>query len=288
MATPLVDHAPEASVALRPRFEVLPFGKGIEQALGLAEKLHLTVTTSPKHGVDLSVEVAERFREVGHTVTIHVAARMVRGEDHLTEILERSRAAGIDDLFVIGGDAEEPLGPFASAGELLRVLVGHPLRPATIGIGAYPEGHPLIAPDVLDAALDEKARVADYIVTQLCFDMTTVANWLAAVRDRGIRQPVVLGAVGPVERMRLLEIATRIGVGPSLRFLKKQRGIMQLFRSPTHSATSFYDAAAPVAFRHELGIAGFHFFTFNDLTGTRAWELERNEKLRAAGKLADR
>ena len=35
----------------------------------------------------------------------------------------------------------------------------------------------------------------------------------------------------------------------------------------------------------DLGIAGFHFFTFNDLIGTRAWELERNAKLREAGKL---
>lgn len=288
MATPLVDPVHETLVAMEPRFEVLPFGKGIEQSLAIGEKLHLTVTTSPKHGVDHSVEVAEQFRQAGHTVTIHVAARMVRGEDHLTEILRRARVAGIDDLFVIGGDAEEPSGPFASAGDLLQVLVGHPLRPATIGIGAYPEGHPLIAPDVLAAALEEKAKVADYIVTQLCFDMKTVTNWLEGVRAKGITQPVVLGAVGPVERMRLLEIATRIGVGPSLRFLKKQRGIMQLFRSPTHSATTFYDTAAPVASRHDLGIAGFHFFTFNDLVGTRAWELERNEKLREAGKLDER
>lgn len=285
MATPMVESVPEANVAMEPRFEVMPFGKGIEQAREIGETLHLTVTTSPKHGVDTTVEVAERIRAIGHAVTIHVAARMVRGEDHLTEILRRARTAGIDDLFVIGGDAQEPIGPFASAGELLRPLVRHPLRPATIGIGAYPEGHPLIQQDVLDAALDEKAEVADYIVTQLCFDMGAVIRWLEGVRARGIRQPVVLGAVGPVERMRLLEIATRIGVGPSLRYLKKQRGIMQLFRSPAHSATTFYDAAAPHASRHELGIAGFHFFTFNDLVGTRSWELARDVKLREAGRL---
>src|SRR4249919_3541452 len=215
MATPMVDSAREGRVATQPRFEVLPFGKGIEQSLEIGEKLHLTITTSPKHGVDHSVEVAERFREVGHTVTIHLAARMVRGEDHLTEILERTRGCGIDDLFVIGGDAEEPLGPFTAAGELLDVLVEHPLRPATIGIGAYPEGHPLIAPPVLEAALEEKAKVADYIVTQLCFDVGVLRGWLERARARGIELPVLLGAVGPVERLRLLEIATRIGVGPS-------------------------------------------------------------------------
>ena len=261
------------SVPAGPRYEILPFGKGPEQAAGLETPLHLTITTSPKHGVDRSVDVALRVREAGHTVTLHLAARMVRGEDHLTEILERTRGAGIDDLFVIGGDAPEPLGPYSAAGELLDVLVDHPLRPSLIGIGAYPEGHPLIAPDVLEAALVEKAGVADYLVTQLCFDTKALLAWLDGVRAQGIDLPLYLGAVGPIERVRLLEIATRIGVGPSLRYLRKQRGITQLFRNPANSARRFFDQLHPRV--GELGIVGFHLFTFNDLTGTHAWYEER-------------
>jgi len=82
MATGLRDHAAagaELQAPAGPRYEILPFGKGPEQALQLATPVHLTVTTSPKHGVDRSVEVAERARGAGHTVTLHVAARMVRG-----------------------------------------------------------------------------------------------------------------------------------------------------------------------------------------------------------------
>jgi methylenetetrahydrofolate reductase (NADPH) len=276
MATLASDrHAPGAggSVPVGPRYEILPFGKGPEQAVQLGTPLHLTVTTSPKHGVDRSVDVALRVRDAGHSVTLHLAARMVRGEDHLTEILERTSGAGIDDLFVIGGDAPEPLGPYSAAGELLDVLVEHALRPPLIGIGGYPEGHPLIAQDVLDAALDEKARVADYLVTQLCFDTKALLTWLEGIRGRGIELPLYLGAVGPIERVRLLEIATRIGVGPSLRYLRKQRGITQLFRNPSNSALRFFDQLQPRV--GELGIVGFHLFTFNDLTGTRAWYEER-------------
>ena len=285
MATRTLDQggfALELGPTTQLRFEILPFGKGIEQASEVEQALHLTVTTSPKHGVDRSVDVALALRELGHTVTPHIAARMVRGADHLAEILERTRAAGIDDLFVIGGDAEEPLGPYTSAGELLADLAAHPLRPSRIGIGAYPEGHPLIEPAVLDAALDEKSRVASYVVTQLCFDVDTLRSWLEAVRGRGIELPILLGAVGPVERRRLLEIATRIGVGPSLRFVRKQRGLTRLFRSPVHSATRFYDEALPLVDNPALGIAGFHFFTFNDLTGTVRWQDERRIHARAA------
>lgn len=263
------------SVPAATRYEILPFGKGPEQAAQFATPLHLTVTTSPKHGVDRSVDVALRAREAGHAVTLHLAARMVRGDDHLTEILERTRGAGIDDLFVIGGDAPDPLGPYTAAGELLDVLVDHPLRPSLIGIGGYPEGHPLIAQAVLEAVLEEKARVADYLVTQLCFDTKALLAWLDGVRDRGIDLPIYLGAVGPIERVRLLEIATRIGVGPSLRFLRKQRGLTQLFRNPSNSALRFFDQLHPRVGEPKLGIVGFHLFTFNDLVGTHAWYEER-------------
>ncbi len=272
----------EGRAAVQLRFEILPFGRGIEQASQVEEPLHLTVTTSPKHGVDRSVEVAVGLREQGHSLTVHVAARMVRGEAHLDEILERTHHAGIDDLFVVGGDAGEPLGPYSSAAELLDVLVGHPLRPRLIGIGAYPEGHPFIPPAELEAALERKSQVASYVVTQLCFDVNTLLTWLERVRAQGLELPVLLGAVGPVERRRLVEIATRIGVGPSLRFARKQHGLTRLFRSPVHSATRFYDEAAPHVGDRGLGIAGFHFFTFNDLLGTLAWQRERSAVLREA------
>lgn len=266
-------------VVLEPRYEVLPFGDVEEQAAQTGDSLRLTVTASPKHGIDHSLDVAIRLRELGHDLTLHVAARMVRGASHLDEILERCLAAGIDDLLVIGGDAPDPDGPFTGAAELLDVLRDRSRRPGRIGIGAYPEGHPLIPSPALEAALEHKAGVADYIVTQLCFDANVVLAWVDRLRDRGIARPVYVGAVGPVERRRLLEISTRIGVGPSLRFLRSQHGLSTLVRSPTDTAAMFYDDIAPHVGDARLGIAGFHFFTFNDLLGTRRWQEEQRAAL---------
>ena len=265
--------APAATaVPAQPRYEVLPFGTVEAQAMQLREPVRLTMTTSPKHGIDRSLEFAAPLRRLGHPVTLHVAARMVRDRAHAERILERSAELEIDDFFVVGGDAPEPLGRYTSAGELLDVIATHPLRPRSIGIAGYPEGHPLIAPDVLDAALDEKARTADYIVTQLCFDPGPVVEWLEHVRARGVKLPLYVGAAGPVERRRLFEISLRIGVGPSLRFVRKQRGLSRLFRSPTDSATHFYEQAAGLVGDPELGVVGFHFFTFNELLATVSWQ----------------
>jgi methylenetetrahydrofolate reductase (NADH) len=264
-----------SDVVFESRYEVLPFGDVEKQAAQAGEPLRLTVTTSPKHGIDRSLDVAIRLRALGHNVTLHVAARMVGAESHLDEILERCVAVGIDDLLVIAGDAPEPLGPFTAAGELLDVVHDRLLRPERIGIGAYPEEHPLIPAEVVEAALEHKARLADYIVTQLCFDANTVLTWVDRLREQGIELPVYVGAVGPVERRRLLEISTRIGVGPSLRFLRNQHGLGALFRSPGNTAVAFYDDVAPYVGDPRRGIAGFHFFTFNDLLGTQRWQENR-------------
>jgi methylenetetrahydrofolate reductase (NADPH) len=254
-----------------PRYEVMPFRSVEAQVSELAEPVRLTITTSPRHGVDHSLDFAERIADAGHALTLHVAARMVRSEQHLDEIVSRARDLGIDDLFVIGGDAPEPLGPFTAAGEVLDLVAAHPLRPAALGVGAYPEGHPLIAPETLDAALAAKARVATYLVTQLAFDAKALLRWLDGLRARGIELPLFVGAAGPVERRKLLEISMRIGVGPSLRYLRKQRGIASLFRSPTDSATRFRDDMAAHLDDPGRRLPGFHYFTFNELVETVRW-----------------
>ena len=160
------------------RFEVLPLGRSEEEAAKLPEPVRLTVTCSPKHGPDRSVEVAERLRALGHAVTVHVAARMVRDRAHLDRLLADMARIGVDDVFVIGGDSPKPHGDYASAVELLEDMREHPQRPRTIGIAGYPEGHPLIDDETLAAVLEHKAPYADYVTTQLCFELDPLLAWV--------------------------------------------------------------------------------------------------------------
>jgi len=257
------------------RFEVLPFGRAEEEAARLPEPVRLTVTASPSHGIDDTVETGARLRALGHEVTVHLAARMVRDRDHLDSLLGTMAKAGVDDAFVIGGDTTPPVGTFASAGELLPLVDRHVHRPARIGIAGYPEGHPLISDATLVELLEEKSRLADYITTQLCFDPDVLLGWVRDVRASRIALPVIFGAPGKVDRLRLLEIATKVGVGPSLAFLKKQRGLRNLLRLSASSADRLYDALAPYV-GSDLAVEGFHWFTFNRLVETWTWEREKS------------
>jgi methylenetetrahydrofolate reductase (NADPH) len=269
----------------RARFEVMPFARGEEEAAKLPEPVRLTVTCSPKHGIDHSVEVATRLRALGHAVTVHLTARMIRDRGHLDELLAAMARAGIDDGLLIGGDATPPHGPYSSAVELLPMIHEHPHRPQAIGIGGYPEGHPLVHPDTLARALEEKSHLADYVTTQLCFDPDTLLTWVEATREEGVALPVIVGMPGLVDRRKLLEISMRVGVGPSLRFLRKQRRLRDLFRLSTRSADTLYEALAPHVDDPQLGIAGFHYFTFNRLLETWRWEREKQYAANSIGSL---
>jgi methylenetetrahydrofolate reductase (NADPH) len=262
---------PITSAQERARFEILPLGRSEEEARQLPEPVRLTVTCSPKYGPDRSVQVAARLHDMGHAVTVHVAARMVRDRTHLDALLAGMSDAGADDLFLIAGDADPPLGEYSSAVEMLPVIAEHPQRPRTIGIAGYPEGHPKIPDEALQEALREKSRYADYVVTQMCFDPKGLRGWIARQREHGITLPVYLGIPGKVSRTKLLELSARIGVGPSLDFLRKQRGLRSLL-SRRSTADRLYDALEGTLDDPELNIAGFHIFTFNQLIDTFGWE----------------
>jgi methylenetetrahydrofolate reductase (NADPH) len=151
----------------------------------------------------------------------------------------------LEDVFLIGGDATPPQGPYPSAVDLLPVICDHAHRPREIGIAGYPEGHPLVDPARLEEALDRKSAHADYITTQLCFNAEAVLAWVRETRDRGVELPVLVGVPGVVDRRRLLEISMRIGVGPSIAFLRKQRGLRRLLRPARVTPDEIYDALAP-------------------------------------------
>ena len=197
---------------------------------------------------------------------------MIAGRGELEEIVGRYAAAGISEAFVIGGDATPPVGRYAAAIDLLDELatIGHPFT--RIGVGGYPEGHPSIDDGRLLEALRRKQPHADHIVTQLCFDADALARWIGSLRGAGITLPVTVGLPGAVERRKLAEISLRTGVGASLRYLRKHgREVLTLSRSRRYDPTPLARAVAAHLDEPELGIAGAHLFTFNQIEETQDW-----------------
>jgi methylenetetrahydrofolate reductase (NADPH) len=265
-------------------FELVPL-KNLEAQLEyLPGGAFVSVTCSPVKGIDHTLDLSARFRAMGLNPTPHIAARMVADRAHLSAIVNRVRNDGHTELFLVGGDAETPAGPYDGVTPLLGDLLALDHGLSRIGVTGYPDGHVSISSEVLHrelhakAALLRQAGVAGWVSTQMCFDGPSIAKWLRAEQAAGLDLPVRLGIPGPIDRTKLLTMGMRVGVGQSVRYLQKNRsGIFKLMTGADYNPSELLGALRSEL--ETLNVEGLHLFTFNQLERCVAW---RNELVEAS------
>jgi methylenetetrahydrofolate reductase (NADH) len=258
-------------------FELVPM-KDVDTAVAdLAPGSKVSVTCSPAKGLAATQDLVARLLDLGHDAVPHLAARQVKDRDHVARLAAWTRAHGLREVFVIAGDCPRPAGPYGDAISFLRDLFEHDTGLERVGVASYPDGHPLIDRATLHEALHAKqalfARVglAGSATTQMCFDAARIRTWLSVERCDGLTMPVAVGVPGVVERGRLLKMGVRIGVGASLRYLRKNRAAMAALLAPGgYDPTDLVTAVASAA--AELGVTALHSYTFNSVAATRAWQ----------------
>ena len=263
-----------AELLRRPRYEVIPLDGIEEQVLThLGTDVKVTVTASPRKGLEATLELSERLARAGYPVLPHLSARLVRDRPHLEEISARLLDAGIRELFVPAGDAAEP-GEFAGAVELLHAL--GPLRASfdEIGITGYPETHHLISDEETIQAMFAKAPMATCIISQICFDADVIAAWIAEVRRRGTALPIWIGLPGTVDYAKLVRISMKIGLGESARFLRHHSNWMSRLMTRQFKPDPLLRGLAPTLADPGANVAGFHIYTFNEIARTEKWRRE--------------
>jgi methylenetetrahydrofolate reductase (NADPH) len=262
------------------RFEVLPLDGIEDQVLThLGTDAKVTVTASPRRGLEATVDLTERLTAAGYATVPHVSARLVRDRAHLTELIDRLQAGGVRELFVLAGDAAEPAGDFPGAVELLEAMGPRRGDFDAIGITGYPESHHLISDEETIRAMFAKAPMATHIVSQLCFDAATVSAWIASVRRRGTDLPIWIGVPGNVPYAKLLRVSMKIGLGESARFLSHHRNWMSRLVTRQFKPDRLVRELTPCATDPAARVAGFHLYTFNEVARTERWRLRLLERL---------
>ena len=261
---------------LAPRWELVPI-KSIDQAIAeLPAGAPISVTCSPVKGIEHTLDLASRLLAEGHDAVPHFAARMVEGPEQARRLAVWCRDHAIHEVFIIAGDAPEPHGVYNEAVPFIRDFLDADPCISIVGVPGYPDGHASIETPLLRNALIEKQRlIADAglvgaISTQMCFDSTLILSWLQSIRDDGITLPVRLGIPGAVERAKLVSMGTRLGIGESLRYLRKNAAVISKLVGPGgYDPLELLDEIAPSA--EALGISGLHVFTFNAIEATIDW-----------------
>ncbi|MFP3915925.1 MAG: methylenetetrahydrofolate reductase, partial [Actinomycetota bacterium] len=253
-----------------PIFELIPLPGVMDQARHLPSGARVSITASPTRSLDESIDLAGELIAAGFRTTPHLSAAMVRDGAHLQRLLTRMSDIGVTSAFVVGGDGE-PTGPFGDGLALLKEMeaVGHSLE---LGIPCYPEGHPQISEDVLEDALLSKRPYASWMTSQMCFDASSLSEWTQATRRRGVDLPLVLGMAGVADRLKLMQISARIGVGRSLAFLRKNAGLVSAFVKPGgYDPGEFLMDLGELSVHQRLDVAGCHIYTFNQCETTEEW-----------------
>jgi methylenetetrahydrofolate reductase (NADPH) len=271
IAPAIVDRVADAHL------ELIPTPKAHLQFEHLPEGSVVSVTASPTKDLQATLDMAAQLIDLGHTAIPHLAARMVTGPDHVREIARWIDAHAVRDVFVIGGDAPDPFGPYHDAAAFISALLD--ARPALerVGFGGYPDGHAAIPSDVLAAAITDKqqllveAGLSGWVSTQMCFDTAVVTDWITRTRAGGLHLPIHLGIPGVIDTVKLLTMGTKLGIGASLRYLRKNRAVVSKLAAP--GGYDPMDMLVPMAADLDrLDIAALHVFTFNQVANTVAWQ----------------
>ena len=257
-------------------FELIPL-KSVDAGIeALPANSPVSVTASPVKGLDATVELTDRIRDLGHRPVPHISARLVESREHVARLAHWFKSEGYDTIFVVAGDAEEPSGPFEGAHAFMSELFELDHGLSNVGFTSYPDGHAIIPTDVVHEQLHMKqallaeAGLDGWASTQMCFDTDLITSWLRTEREAGFTLPIHLGIPGVVDRTKLMTMGVRLGVGASLRYLKKNRAAVTKLMAPGHYDPD--DILHPMVNDLEaLGIEGLHVFTFNQVDSTEEW-----------------
>lgn len=257
-------------------FEVVPT-KSLDAAVdALPPKSKVSVTCSPVKGIATTMELTEQIRDRGHRPIPHIAARMVESRQHAIEIAHWMRTEQVGRMFLVGGDADPPAGPYNAAVDFLADLLDAGPELHTVGVTSYPDSHVAIPDGALHQALLAKqallaeAGITGYASTQMCFNPDRIVSWLEGERAAGVELPIHLGIAGVIDRAKLMTMGARLGIGASLGYLKKNRKAITRLVTMTHYDPN--DLLVPLSpHLRRLDVEDLHCFTFNQVEATEEW-----------------
>ena len=288
MASPMDDGLPdpERDAALRRLMspfsvEITPREAAVLPPLPdvLAPGTAVYLTFLPNTPWSDTVALARSVREVGMRPVPHLAARAVPDRATLRTMLGDLAAVGVEDVLVLAGSLDTPVGEFHESAQILGSGLLEEAGIVRVGIVGHPEGHPDVADDELYRALVAKCRIARerglelHLVTQFAFAPEPIVAWERGIRAMGVDAPVHVGLPGLTSPTRLLRFGLRCGVGASLKVLRQQAGgVLKLATSPVHRPdTTLLGIAGAVVDDPESLFSTVHFFPFGALAPTAAW-----------------
>ncbi|MDR2530806.1 MAG: methylenetetrahydrofolate reductase [Oscillospiraceae bacterium] len=206
-------------------FEVFPpkTDKGMQTLTGEGGVLDKLYTLKPDYisctygaggsNVGLNVEVLKSIKKSGVSIPITHFTCVGNTKAGIKEQLETYLSNGIDHILALRGDL--PFGWKGTGGdlhyatELVKFIRDSFGDKFTIGVAGSPEGHIQCRSIEADIAFlkQKQDNGADFIMTQLCWDMDQFRWWIDAIRAAGITMPVDVGIMPVLDARATINMA---------------------------------------------------------------------------------
>lgn len=202
------------------------------------------------------------------TVASHLTA-VSASKDEIHSILKKYQENNVNNIMALRGD--KPVGAsqfvpcengFCNAGEMVKYIKDN-FPQMSVGIAAYPEGHPesrnrLLEMDYLKAKVDAGA---DYIITQLFFDSRDYYDFNERCQLAGIKIPIIAGILPITSRKSMYRMADlAAGVRFPARLIK---ALSRADDDETFAKVGVHWATQQVLDLLHNDVCGIHFYTFN-------------------------
>jgi methylenetetrahydrofolate reductase (NADPH) len=224
---------------------------------------------------DGTVEIATRIKtDHGLEAMAHLSC-VGETQEGLTEILDRFRASGIENVLALRGDPprgeaefQAPERGLSSATELAGFISER--YDFTIGGACFPEVHP-DAPNLEADLAYLKTKVeagASFLITQLFFDNRLYFDFVAAARDFGIEVPIIPWVIPIATFGQVARICDLCQASIPLELSSAMEGL-----GGDPEAEALLGVAYAARQCDELlagGAPGIHFYALNRAPGTRA------------------
>ena len=202
-------------------FELFPpkTDKGMENLPGTIEHLcqfepeYISVTYGAGGGnVGANREVCQMVKKAGTVPVTHFTV-IKNTKEGIRDQLETYLREGVDHILALRGDfprgEHSTGGDFNYATDLVKFIRREFGDKFEIAVAGSPEGH--IACRSLDADVSvlkmKQDNGADYIMTQLCWDMEQFAHWQDKIRKAGVTMPIDVGIMPILDQAATISMA---------------------------------------------------------------------------------
>jgi methylenetetrahydrofolate reductase (NADPH) len=196
--------------------------------------------------------------------------------EDLIEILGKYREAGIHSILALRGDpVGGPRSPWVTTpggfdhSDQLVSLAAE-LGGFTIGVAAFPDGHPASNGDLqldIDVLLEKERRGATFATTQFFFEAEKWIELVEKLQARGSTMPIFPGILPVTNAKQLSRMAELTGTPLPKKLIES---LAKVEDSPEDVRKVGVDIATEMCEKLiAAGAPGIHFYTMNTSTATR-------------------